>query len=49
MLNQNCQKIYILLLLNTTESTQSGVFNEVTSAGGKVISDDKTKGYVNNT
>ncbi|WP_394867254.1 ABC transporter substrate-binding protein [Paraclostridium bifermentans] len=26
-----------------TESTQSGVFNEVASAGGKVISDDKTK------
>ena len=30
-----------------TESTQSGVFNEVASAGGKVISDDKTKAMLN--
>ncbi|MGL4910890.1 MAG: ABC transporter substrate-binding protein [Romboutsia sp.] len=30
-----------------TESTQSGVFNEVASAGGKVISDDKTKALLN--
>lgn len=30
-----------------TESTQSGVFNEVASAGGKVISDDKKEALLN--
>lgn len=29
-----------------TESTQSGIFNEVALAGGKVISDDKTKALI---